>query len=800
MAPVLAPASARSLADTLDEALFADLAELAALAGGAPWGGVFLADSAGGRRGHEHGSVFPLGLPPFEGTPCGLVLDSGAPVVIADAGADGRFAALAELTGLSSYAGVPIVEGDVLIGTACVAWVAPLAGPVDDVLAALERIARQVPRRLELHRTQASLRTIVATLPDGLLLQDGEGRTLLTNPAFSRILGLPAPDALEGIDRAGLRALLHASPVGAGKLLELSAEAIANGHAVVGRDLELTNGRTLEWDFLPVGGGEGGDARRVWHIRDVTARRAVERRAASSEQRFDVLAGASTPSIGVVQIGVDGAAVFMDDVCMDLYGLDGIDSDDPHGWARALHPDDAERVAANWADCTARQAHYSDQYRVVSRGHVRHVDVETAPMHEADGTFTGWLATMTDVTEQLAVAHARERSERLARHEHQRLADLVAGSPEPILSVGPDGRIVAMNPAALTTFGMTRTEALGKPLTGLVSGADRTYLRTAVEETLAGGPRSAEMEVLAYGARPRMFLARLVLIPMRRLTAEEAGGVVLTAVFRDVSDQHRAQLEQIKRLETERLARQAAEDAQAVLEERLEELHAVTNAKDTFVSMISHELRTPLTSIRTFAEFLDGVGDDEDAPVAVIRRNVERLDRIVGQLLEVKSGIDPSALRLEPVDLRRLVRHEVSSQRPSAAHAGVALSATGGEPVVVRADPGRIGQVVGNLVDNALKFTPRGGEVVLDVADRDGSAVLEVRDSGCGIDPDELPRVFERFYQGAAGRSLVRGSGLGLNIAALIADAHGGGLDVRSRPDEGTTFTMTLPLAGGGGE
>jgi signal transduction histidine kinase len=270
---------------------------------------------------------------------------------------------------------------------------------------------------------------------------------------------------------------------------------------------------------------------------------------------------------------------------------------------------------------------------------------------------------------------------------------------------------------------------------------------------------------------------------------------VLTAIFRDVSDQHRAQLEHIKRLETERTARQAAEDAQAVLEERLEELHAMTRAKDTFVSMISHELRTPLTAIRAFAGFLEDDGLGDESPVAVIERNVERLERIVGDLLEVKAGIDPNVLHLEEFDLRRLARHEVASHALSAHEVGVVLTSVDGEPVMVCGDSGRLGQVIGTLVDNALKFTPAGGQVVVEASRRDGAVVLEVRDTGCGIAPEEQPRVFERFYQGSAGRSLAKGSGLGLSIASIIADAHGGQMDVSSHPGEGTTFTMTLPPA-----
>jgi len=796
-----APESARSAVDTIDDTLFADLAELAALVARAPWAGVFLLDSEGTRRGAGHGDAFPDGLPQFAGTPCELVLAGGAPVLIADAAVDGRYVELADECGLCAYIGVPMHDGEELIGTVCAGYDEPLIGAVSDVVAALVRVARLAPRQLESHRRLLALqdarereRTIVASLPDGLLLQDDAGRTLVTNPAFSRMLDLPDPDALAGTTREQLHAILGASPAGQGDLLATSMAAVDGSHAVMGQRLELPTGRTLEWDHLPVGIGDGR-RRRLWHLRDITARLTAERRLAASERRFEILTSAGSPTTGVFQLGPDGTATFFDELCRELFGIPPGDMGEVE-WAAAVHPDDRARVTQAWLDATARGGHYSVSYRVLAKAGERQIDVEAAPMHDGDGTFAGFIGTMTDVTDQIEAGRARERSEQLARHEHQRLSDLVAGSPEPILSIGPDGRIVGVNPSALSTFALTRQEALGRPLTELVSGADRSYLGDAMEDALHGSGRPARLEVLACGARPRLFLAELVLIPMPRLAGDDADSVVLTAIFRDISDHHRARVEHLKRLETERAARHEAEAAQAELEARLHELHAVTRAKDTFVSMISHELRTPLTSIRTFSELLSEDGDAGDgAPANVIARNVERLERIVGDLLEVKAGIDPAVLHLERVDLRRLVRHECASLRPAAQAAGVELVAVDGPPVEVCADPGRIGQVIGNLADNALKFTPAGGRVVIDAAEREGGVVLEVCDSGAGIALEELPRVFERFYQGTEGRALARGSGLGLSIAALVADAHGGQMDVSSRPGQGTTFTMTLPPA-----
>jgi PAS domain S-box-containing protein len=797
--PLAAPtAPTAHVVDTIDDEHFADLAELAALVSGATWACVSLLDSAGARRGAEHGVLLPDGSPPFAGTPCELVMAGGAPVVLHDAVADGRYLALAELTGKRGYAGVPVREHGQVVGTVCVAFDTPLIGAPSRILRGLDRVAAQVPRQLASQRRllaldgqEDALRTIVAALPGGLLLQDGEGHTLAANPALCRMLDLPDPESVIGTTRDELRALIRSSPVGLQALLKTTTGAVESGIAVAAREMDLPDGRRLEWDYLPMKLA-GGRERRLWHVRDVTARHITDKRLEAAERRFATLAAAGSTA-GVFQLDDTGAMLFMDSVCRALFGAaDG--EAPPSEWWDFIHAEDRDRVVAAWTEAFARQVHYSVGYRVVTAaGTVKRVDVEAAPMHDGDGDFMGFVGTMTDITDHVDAVLARESADALARREHQRLSDLVAGSPEPILSISPDGRILGMNPAGLATFAMTRQEAVGRPLTDLVSGADRSYLRSMVEQVLHEGHRNQPVEVLAVGARPRMFLAQIVLIPMRAPGGADSDAVALTAIFRDVSDHHRAEVEHLKRLEGERAARVAAEGAQAVLEARLEELHAVTRAKDAFVAMISHELRTPLTSIRTFAEFLAEDTPDDDAPPAVIVRNVERLERIVGDLLVVKAGIEASTLELEPMDLRALLRHEVTALRPAALAAGVTLEAVDGPPVPVAADRARLGQVIGNLVDNALKFTPAGQRIALRADARAGGVTLEVRDTGCGIAIDELPRVFERFYQGGAGRALARGSGLGLAIAALIAEAHGGQMDVSSKVGVGTTFTMTLP-------
>ena len=220
-----------------------------------------------------------------------------------------------------------------------------------------------------------------------------------------------------------------------------------------------------------------------------------------------------------------------------------------------------------------------------------------------------------------------------------------------------------------------------------------------------------------------------------------------------------------------------------------------------FLADVSHELRTPIAALLTFNELLTArAGDDPTARAEFLnssRIQLERLDWLAQNLLEL-SKLDSGLvlLDLRPDDLRAAVESAVEQARPAANRRGVALRLDlPRAPIRLRHDPQRIGQVVTNLVGNAVKFTEPGGSVdVRAVAIPADGARIEVADTGVGIEPAELPRIFERFYRGSrANEARGSGSGLGLAIVRSIVDMHHGTVEVISRLGAGTTFTVTLP-------
>ncbi|MFL5749977.1 MAG: ATP-binding protein [Chloroflexota bacterium] len=238
--------------------------------------------------------------------------------------------------------------------------------------------------------------------------------------------------------------------------------------------------------------------------------------------------------------------------------------------------------------------------------------------------------------------------------------------------------------------------------------------------------------------------------------------------------------------------------------ERLEEsVSIIRRDRDRsrdYLADVSHELRTPIAALLTFNELLkDQAAADPAAQVEFLdssRVQLERLDWLAQNLLEL-SKLDSGLvlLDLRPDDLRAAVESSVEQARPAARRRGieiyVALPAT---PLRIRHDPQRIGQVVTNLVGNAIKFTPEGGRIDVSVAANGDGARIDVADTGTGIDPSELPRIFERFYRGSrVNEARGSGSGLGLAIVRSIVDMHQGTIAVDSRLGAGSRFTVFLP-------
>lgn len=224
-------------------------------------------------------------------------------------------------------------------------------------------------------------------------------------------------------------------------------------------------------------------------------------------------------------------------------------------------------------------------------------------------------------------------------------------------------------------------------------------------------------------------------------------------------------------------------------------IRRLERAKDEFIAAASHELRTPLAAMTIFLELMrrHPGGDEQARQLEVVDRNAHRLVRLVDDLLLLaRQDLGRTALRVAPIDLARVAEQAIESAGPAAAQASVRLRQTGAARVPVDGDAERLGQVIDNLLSNALKHAPLETDVVVDVRPTARGAAIEVRDEGPGVPEDDLPRLFDRFFQSGGGRG-TEGTGLGLSVVQTIVEAHGGAAHAWAPFGGGLAVTVELP-------
>lgn len=385
-----------------------------------------------------------------------------------------------------------------------------------------------------------------------------------------------------------------------------------------------------------------------------------------------------------------------------------------------------------------------------------------------------FTAVLRDITE-------RKRSEAELRLSEERLAAIVGTAMDAIISLDEDHRVVLFNSAAERIFCCRAADVIGKPLDRFLPErfreSHRGHARTFAATGVTG--RSMQSPGTLYGKRATGEEFPLEASISR---AQVGGRKLLTVILRDVTERKRAE-----------------ELAQSYT--KIKELDQL---KTEFIYNLSHELRTPLTTIR------EGVSQVEEGILGpttpeqrdflcVVLNDIDRLARIINDLLD-EAKIEAGRLQLarEHVNIVEIARQEARLFGARARAKGVHLRMDFSKPEIdVYADPDRIVQVFANLLGNALKFTERG-EVVLIIEDMGTQVSCVVRDTGIGIAPAELPKVFQKFYQvsrtpGPGGR----GTGLGLPITKAIVESHEGTISVQSNLGVGTTFTILLPKAAG---
>jgi PAS domain S-box-containing protein len=431
-------------------------------------------------------------------------------------------------------------------------------------------------------------------------------------------------------------------------------------------------------------------------------------------------------------------------------------------WDSLIHQDDRPAFVAGVAAAQRNRERFQAAARVSDpRGEPRWVEAHALPLFGAHDEYLGHVGFSLDITQRNQIAET-----------HARLAALVESSDDAIVSKDLNGIITSWNAGAERLFGYTAKEAVGQPVTLLIP-PERFDEEPGVLARIRRGDKVDHYETVRRRKDGRLIDVSLTVSPIRNYRGDVVGA---SKIARDITESKHA----------------------------AEMLRHANRRKDEFLAMLAHELRNPLAPILVSLEVL------RLAKVTATGSAVDVIERQVGQMVRlVDDLLDASRISRGKIDLRR-ERTELSSVIHHAVEAVASLASARGQdldirlppgPVFVDADPARLAQVVGNLLNNASKFTGSGGRVWLtveqetDAEGRDG-VVIRVRDTGIGIAADQLSRVFEMFAQ--ADTSLERsttGLGIGLTLAKTLTEMHGGTVEASSAGlGHGSEFVIRLPI------
>jgi two-component system phosphate regulon sensor histidine kinase PhoR len=354
---------------------------------------------------------------------------------------------------------------------------------------------------------------------------------------------------------------------------------------------------------------------------------------------------------------------------------------------------------------------------------------------------------------------AEQLGEKIRQITEQRneLETILAAMREGVLACDSDERIITLNHAAGSLLGIDLSTAKGHTVQETIRNADlQRFIGRVLSEQ-----REAEVEIVLHGPEKKFLL--LTGTVLRDSEGKNIGALV---VLNDIT-----------------------------------RLRHLENIRREFVANVSHELKTPITSIKGYVETLqEGAIDDTGNArkfLEVIFRQADLLNALVDDLLslsKIEQGAERGEVQLAEEQVRPIMEAAIAAYRARASERRIQVALHCKEEIVVKANARLLEQAVGNLLDNAIKYSEPGGNVEIDVTKDKSDVTIKVSDHGCGIAPEHLPRLFERFYRVDKGRSReLGGTGLGLAIVKHIIQAHEGDVTVESTPGKGSAFTLHLP-------
>ena len=544
----------------------------------------------------------------------------------------------------------------------------------------------------------------------------------------------------------------------------------------------------------PIRDGDGRIVAVAKVARDITEQKRLARELEAQREWFRV----TLASIGdaVIASDPDGRVTYMNAPAQNITGWTTSEAiGQPLAHVFNIINEKTRKPVENPADLVLRTGHVvglANHTVLIDRNGVeRPIADSAAPIQGADGGMIGVVLVFRDVTDERRAADA-------VAEQREWFETTLGSIGDAVVATDVNGRVVFMNPIAEHLTGWRFSEGRGRSCAdvfNIINENSRRTVESPVTRVLAEGmvvglanhtvliaADGTERPIDDSGAPIRSRDGRIV-------------GVVL--VFRDVSDRRRreldrrdASLDRERLLEAERAARADAERASRV--------------KDEFVAMVSHELRTPLNAMLGWTQLMVRPDVEPDViarGVDVITRNTRLQAQLISDLLDISRIVSGKLqLDIEDVDLASVVAEAIDTVQRDADGKRIAITRELDKAVgMIAGDAARVQQIIWNLLANAIKFTPEGGQISVRLAKVGSGAEITVADTGVGIRPEFLPHIFDRFQQ--ADQSITRrfgGLGLGLSIVKHLVDLHGGSVSADSAGiGQGATFTIMLPSSTG---
>jgi two-component system CheB/CheR fusion protein len=565
-------------------------------------------------------------------------------------------------------------------------------------------------------------------------------------------------------------------------LLE-DARAVLDTLIPVEREISSESGRFYVRRVLPYRTSDYRIEGVVLTFVDITDRKRAEEEVELGQRLFKRMVEASPDRVFIYDVEA-ARTTFVSGPSSDVTGSAGVDLEGVSDLTitRMVHPSDAPQVAEHMQglrDLPDGRVYEFDYRSLLRDGGHRCIHARSTVFARGDdGRVREVIMVLHDVTE-------RRRAEEDLRASEERFRLLIEGAKDfAMLMMDPGGRIMSWNAGAERVLGFSAADAIGESSALIFTPEDRAAgvpERELEEARETGRAIDERWHVRKAGER---FWGSGVTTALRELGGALRGFV---KVLRDETPHRQAELERDALLEREQAARR--------------DMEAAMRVRDQFIATISHELRTPLSAILLWTKLLrrGTLGLDRlEEGLAVIERSAEAQRQLVDDLLDT-SRIKSGKLRLEMLDtdLTSLTQAAMATIAPTAVVKGVELEADLGDGVgAVWADPDRLRQVIWNLLANAVKFTPAGGRVRVELKRLDAEVELRVIDTGQGFDPGLADQIFAPFIQADSASTRVHGGlGLGLAISKELVELHGGKISAESAgQDQGATFIVRLPL------